>query len=495
MTILLSIVSGFATGIFLRSVLGEGWPVATFFVLLAIVCGGAAIRTPRRAYGACVFAFAFVALGMGRAWLSEGPPPPAFLAAVGHRVSYEGVVTSDPDLRDASARIAVSVRTGSAETAVLAVVPRTALAEVGDRVRVSGTLERPKAFADEDGRVFRYDAYLEKQGIRFLLSYGSIRVTRAAPWYSVPAALARAKHWFEGGLARALPEPYASLAGGIVIGGKSGLGKELQAAFVASGLVQVIVLSGYNVMVVADWVLAGLARTRLKRSSSAALAAAALLVFVGIAGFSATALRAALMAFIALYAKATGRSYAASRALLAVVFLMLLLNPLYLAFDPSFDLSVAATAGLIWLSSGLAARLGFVRNAFWREAIATTLAAQLAVLPLLLYETGTLSLVAIPANLLIAPFVPLAMAASAIAGIVGALLPPLAVFAGLPAYLAGAYLLAVARGAALVPYGDFALPAFPFALVVLAYAALVAIAASKRFSATVQLQFLKKASI
>ena len=56
------------------------------------------------------------------------------------------------------------------------------------------------------------------------------------------------------------------------------------------------------------------------------------------------------MAFIALYARATGRSYAAGRALLFVVFLMLLWNPLYLAFDPGFGLSVAATAGLIWLA-------------------------------------------------------------------------------------------------------------------------------------------------
>ena len=61
-------------------------------------------------------------------------------------------------------------------------------------------------------------------------------------------------------------------------------------------------------------------------------------------------MRAALMAFVALYARATGRTYTAGRALLFVVFLMLLWNPLYLAYDPGFGLSVAATAGIIWLA-------------------------------------------------------------------------------------------------------------------------------------------------
>ena len=55
------------------------------------------------------------------------------------------------------------------------------------------------------------------------------------------------------------------------------------------------------------------------------------------------------MAVIALYARATGRSYAASRALLFAVLLMLVWNPLYLVFDPGFGLSVVATAGIIWL--------------------------------------------------------------------------------------------------------------------------------------------------
>ena len=230
-----------------------------------------------------------------------------------------------------------------------------------------------------------------------------------------------------------------------------------------------------------------------------------------------------LMALIALYARYTGRTYAASRALLFVILLMLLWNPLYLAFDPGFSLSVAATAGLIWLApilerflqerGGLhflrvmpsAAQRNALKNAiferpsFWINAIATTLSAQIAVLPLLLYFTGNLSFIAIPANVFVMPFVPLAMAWSFVAGIGGMLfahfVPLLAIGIGFPAYLLNAFLMFVAQTSAALPYATFLLPAFPFWLVLVVYAALMYfIARSNRSSITPQFILAKNAS-
>jgi competence protein ComEC len=178
---------------------------------------------------------------------------------------------------------------------------------------------------------------------------------------------------------------------------------------------------------------------------------------------------------------------------------MLLWNPLYLVFDPGFGLSVVATAGLIWLAPIIENFLSFIKNPFWKNAVATTLAAQIAVLPLLLYDTGNLSLVAIPANLLVMSVMPLAMGLSALAGfagmIFGTIAPILGIVLSYPAYLANAYLIFVARGAAALPLAAFTLPLFPFWLVLVAYAGLIYIASSKRFSTTLQLRFAKNASI
>jgi len=224
---------------------------------------------------------------------------------------------------------------------------------------------------------------------------------------------------------------------------------------------------------------------------------AALLLFVGIAGISSTAVRAAIMAVIALYARATGRSYAASRALLFAVLLMLLWNPLYLVFDPGFGLSVAATAGIIWLSPLIEARFSRLWP-FLANTLATTLAAQLSVLPLLLYNIGLFSLVALPANLLVNPLVPLAMASSAVAGIIGMtigpLIPIITTVVGFPTLILMRYFIFVAEKSSALPYAAFTLERFPLIFVFAAYAALIYIVASKRFSTTPQLRLAKKAS-
>ncbi len=494
------IVSGFASGVFLRSLFSFEWQPIAFVFLLTLLFAGAAISKSRRVYSFGAIFFLLVAFGMVRASVADTPLPDTFARDIKQRVSYEGVVVSSPDMRDTNQRVEIRVTKFGETTRVLAVAPRYPRVSFGDRVYVTGTLTVPEAFADDNGRVFHYDKYLQRDGVRFILNFAFIRVEAAAPWYSILAALAQVKRAFQGGIAATLPEPHASLASGITIGGKSGLGNDLKEVFVRSGLIHIVVLSGYNVMIVAEMIIAALALTRLPRQWGAVAGAFALLVFVGIAGVSTTAVRAALMALIALYARATGRSYAAGRALLVVIFCMLLWNPLYLAFDPGFGLSVAATAGIIWLAPIIEVfLLSKMNGSFWKNIIATTLAAQLAVLPLLLYVTGNLSLVAIPAGLLALPLIPLAMGFSALAGIVGIVFgsfaPLLGIIGAFPAYLATAYLLFIAKGAAVLPFAAFTLPPFPFWLVIAAYAGLLYFVSSKRFSTTDQLRFAKNASI
>jgi competence protein ComEC len=509
MSLLLSLVTGFASGVFLRSVFSFEWQPVAFLFLLIVLFSSAAFLRPRLGYTLGAVFCLLCALGMLRTSLTDTPLPQTFADDLRHRVTYAGVVVTDPDVRETTQRVQVRVSTGDESTIVLVVAKPYPTVGVGDTVSISGTLFKPTPFDTDGGRIFHYDKYLQRDGVRFLLSFATIRVEESAPWYSVPAALARIKHTFLRGLDATLPDQNAALAGGIVIGGKTGLSKELQNAFIKSGLVHVIVLSGYNVMIVAEWVMELLALATSSRRTRAIAGAAALLLFVGIAGFSATAVRATLMALIALYARATGRTYTASRALFVAVLLMLIWNPLYLVFDPGFGLSVTATAGLIWLSpifeaSILRARKRFGRGEpnriqkFWIEAASTTLAAQTGVLPLLLYNTGNLSFVALPANLLVIAVTPLAMALAAVAGIGGVFfassLSLIATLLALPAKLITSYIMFVAKQSAALPGAALIIPAFSFVWVLVVYAALVFIASSKRFSTTDQLTLAKKAS-
>src|SRR3989344_5281987 len=514
MIALIAIVSGFASGIFFRSLFfNSWWPV--FFILLMVaiiyfvpkllsVYSLAPLENESSSslMGLAVLFFIFVALGLVRSTVADTPLPTIFTGDLKHRVAYEGIVVGDPDVREKNQRIALVVEKGDERVGALAVMPLKNHVSVGDRIRVYGTLSLPQAFETENGRTFRYDKYLEARGSRFLIQFGAIYTTEEATWYSLPAALARIKHSFLDGLNRALPKPDSALAGGIVIGGKQGLGTELQDAFTRSGLVQIIVLSGYNVMIVAEWVMIFFAYCRLPRKIQFFAGGAALLLFVGIAGISATAVRAAIMAGVALYARATGQKLAARRALLFTVLVMLIWNPLYLVFDPGFGLSVAATAGIICLAPLFEVRFSRLWP-FLRNVVATTLAAQVSVLPLLLYDIGLFSLVALPANILVNPLVPLAMASAAIAGVVGMILGPfmpiVTTIVGYPAYVLTSYFIFIAEKSSALPFAAFNLPLFSFWLVLIAYAILVyfvrRLADQKRLSITDQFKLAKKASI
>ena len=525
MSALIAVTAGFVSGLGLRSLFVFGWQVVVALLVLALIFVGVRYVKPRPRFTLAILFFIAAALGMVRASFADTPLPSNFASHIGERVQYAGTIVADPDVRENSQRITLQISRGGETTRMLAVAKKDVVLSVGERVWVSGTLALPQPFDTEGGRVFRYDKYLERDGIRFMLNFAYIRIDTLAPWYSLPAFLARIKHTFLDGLSIVLPDPYAALAGGIVIGGKTGLPTELQTAFIHSGLVQIIVLSGYNVMVVATWIMSLLSLTKLSRRWVTISGAVSLTLFVGIAGFSATAIRATLMALIALYARATGRTYDAGRALLFAILLMLIWNPLYLVFDPGFGLSVAATAGLIWLSPLIEVRLAqwsrFLRvmpsaaflkgkakrsqkmrplSDFWRQILATTFAAQLAVLPLLLYDMGILSLVAVPANILVAPVIPLAMGWSVIAGFAGILfggaLPILASILAAPTFVLMWFIIKVATVSSSFSMSAVMLPAFPFWVVLLAYALIVyrAMLASKRFSGTAQFTFAKKAS-
>src|SRR3989344_525087 len=309
MSFLVTIVSGFAGGGIVAVGFWYGVGGAVFCAVVAALVSAAWFLKGRRAYSlAAVFCLCLV-LGIGRAAIADTPLPSVFWQDIRQRVSYDGVVVADPDLRDANQRVQIRVKRGGQTTTVLAVAPRSPAVMVGDTVSVFGTLLPVQPFLDDGGRVFRYDKYLERDGVRFIMNFAYLRVITPAPWYSLPAALARVKHAFLDGLSATMPEPHASLAGGVVIGGKTGLGNDLKDAFVRSGLVQIIVLSGYNVMIAAELIMKLLGLTKLPKRWRVAVGVIAILLFVGIAGASATALRAMLMAFIALYARATGRTY------------------------------------------------------------------------------------------------------------------------------------------------------------------------------------------
>jgi len=453
---------GFLGGVFIASFFSSFYFA---FCLIGIACG--ALFVPR---GFLFFVcFAACAVGMMRVSLVTIPESVTLNHAIGAEVSFEGTVVEEPDIREHSTRLIVQMHGG---VSVLVLAPLHSNVAYGDRIRANGLLRVPQSFDTGLGHTFNYPAYLAKDGIRYEMSFANVERVGERNLHYIKAAAIFIKQKYLEGVARALPEPHAGLAGGITAGDKRGLGSDLSDIFRIVGLVHIVVLSGYNIMVVIGCIENILNRAhRFVRVGSGIILA---IFFALMTGLAAASVRAAAMAIIATVGKATGRTYLAERALLLIAVLMNAWNPYFLVFDPGFQLSILATWGLLYVAPFIEVRLSFLTERFHiREISATTIGTQLAVLPLLLFQSGQLSLVALPANLLVLAAVPYAMLASFVAGIAGLLTGPLAPFIAFPAYVLLSYILFIAEWLAKVPFATILIGSFSFIATVLSYVALM----------------------
>ncbi len=285
----------------------------------------------------------------------------------------------------------------------------------GDRLRIRARIELPEDF---DG--FAYREYLARQGVLAIARARGAEIDARA---SGPVALlAGTRNLLLGGLNRVVPEPEAALGAGILLGVRAAIAPEINDAFATAGLTHVVAISGWNIAIVAAIVAAAvrpLGRRPGGRWTTAIVAVVVVGAYVVLAGASPSVVRAALMAGAMLIARLGGSRAHAASALELAALVMLLVAPAVL-WDVGFQLSLLATAGLIWYGAAIERRLpgwpGWIR-----EPVALTLAAQLTTLPVILVNFERLSLVAPLANVLVVPFIPVAMLLAAIASVGGVL--------------------------------------------------------------------------
>jgi competence protein ComEC len=425
----------------------------------------------------CFIAFTIIIVRFERA---PSELPDAFSPLIDVPDTLTGVIVSLPDVRETTQRVTVEIHRGIQSTRIIASTALYPSLYAGDEVRVSGTLKRPESFATDGGRTFVYDQFLRKDGIFAVMQPAHVVVTgmQKTPWLLLLRMLQQMKESIINALSQSLPEPESSLAVGLIVGGKQGLGDRLIDSFTRAGMLQIVVLSGYNVMIVANVLMRCL--SMLPKKIAYGFGMASIACFILMAGGGSAALRAGLMACIAISAHTFGKQYDVLRALFASALLLGMWNPLMIVYDPGFQFSFLATFGLIVGTPLLAPRLLFLRHPALIEAVAGTFAAELMLLPLLLWQTGNLSLVSMVANIIAMPAVPYAMGAGVLAGVIafvfGHVAPMLVTIGGIPAYLPLAYIIKVATLSASLPFAEVVLPAFPFWIAGAAYAALACLA-------------------
>ncbi|MBI3522273.1 MAG: ComEC/Rec2 family competence protein [Chloroflexi bacterium] len=219
-------------------------------------------------------------------------------------------------------------------------------------------------------------------------------------------------------LRRLVPDPESAILLGIVLGERQSIPATLNAAFARSGTTHLLAISGFNMTLVGAAV--GLAaRGHLRASLVALLTVLAVALYSVLVGLSGSVLRAALMAGVAALAVALGRPSAGANALCASIAAILIADPAMVG-DVGFALSAAATAGLLGLQRPIADRCARLPTAI-AEGLATTLAATLPTLPLVLAVFGRVSLIAPLANLVAVPLFPALMVSGIAASALGAI--------------------------------------------------------------------------
>ncbi|MBY0310234.1 ComEC family competence protein [Patescibacteria group bacterium] len=464
-------VLAFTLGVALRTVLAV--PLA-FAGLLVVI--GAALLVIIRRYGASPALLLICAAGVGfslgvvrtdYAWSQLGVSP--LVAAVGNKITLEGVVAREPERREQSLHVYIKM----GDNLILVTTDRYEAIAFGDRVLVTGQLLVPESFTTDLGRTFNYPGYLRARGVEYRMSFpDEVVVLNSAQGNTVLAGLYSFKETFISALARVLPEPALGLGVGLLLGVKQSLGEEIEDAFRTTGIIHIVVLSGYNLALVVTFVTVLLSFLLTPRPR-VVLALLALALFTLLVGLSATVVRAATMAALALIAQAFGRGYIILRGLLFAGVLMLVWNPWLLMYDIGFQFSFLATLGLILVAPQLETL--FVEGKWMmssRQFFIATLAAQVAVTPLLLYHIGEVSLIALLVNVLVLPAVPFAMMLTFITGVAALVVPAVATVSAYPTTLVLTYIIETAQLFATVPYAAVPVPQFSFGWVIVAYAVL-----------------------
>ena len=191
----------------------------------------------------------------------------------------------------------------------------------------------------------------------------------------------------------------AGLLVGMALGDTSLLPAELEHDFRAAGLTHLMAVSGANLAVV---LAAGLWLARVAGAGRPTLAAVGMVLvvlLVVVTRWEPSVLRAGVMAGLVLFGVATGRGPGGRRALCLAVVVLLLADPA-LAGALGFQLSVAATAGVLWLGPLAAGALPDRVPERARKAVGMTLGAQATAVPAIALALGPVSLAGLPANLL-----------------------------------------------------------------------------------------------
>lgn len=320
--------------------------------------------------------------------------------------------------------------------------------EFGDNLQVEGVLEKPKNFSD-----FDYVSYLRKEGVKYTIGFPEIgygeKEIRMGLIEKINLLIYKnifqIKNRFEAVINTSITEPNASFVNGILLGTRQNISDDLLDDFSETGTTHILAISGYNIMIISEIVLLGLIWF-FKRRTAFWISVFIIFMFIILTGSSASVVRAAIMGLLLSFVRGYGRLYDPRNSIILAGSIMIWFNPFILIFDAGFQLSFLAVIGLIYLYPWIDSKLyKLPKLGNFKEIVLMTVSAQIAVAPLLVYYFRNFSPVSLPTNILILPFVPVAMLMGFLTGLSGMIHPFAGQIIGYIAWAVTTYQIEVVR--------------------------------------------------
>lgn len=333
--------------------------------------------------------------------------------AYDQRVEFEAVVDDYPDEREDEIKYILKVTDSENKSLVgqriLITYSKFPKYSFSDKLLVSSTLTKPEKFED-----FDYPRFLAKDRI-FALAYSSQydedylkieKITNDKDEFNIKKSIFSFRDLVYLRLKSFLSEPHSGVVSAITLGLKKAIPENFLEKLRSVGVSHIVVISGFHVAVILKILIDS--SLNLSRKLVFISGSLFLLFFVIFTGAGASVIRASIMVWLFLLAKIIGRKGKMLNVLVFTIFVMILFNPLILASDVSFQLSVCAVFGLIYLQPIFEKWFSNLPK-FFVTILSATFAAQVATLGISMYQFGTVSVIAPISNIIIVPIVPFIM--------------------------------------------------------------------------------------
>ena len=304
----------------------------------------------------------------------------------------------------------------------------------GDKLILIGNLSRPAGFGDKR---YTYRDYLMRQGIYLTMHIkSSLQIILQE---NVGAKLVRFSFWLrvemEKIISRYLPDLPSGILSAMVLGQRRGVPWLVNNAMVKSGTVHILVVSGFNVGIVAFMINLLLKIMRIKRNARIILVVICLLIYCIVTGATNPVVRATVMGIIFLLAHIFKRQPDMYNSLACAVLFILIINPRQL-FDIGFQLSFASVLAIVYFYPKLKTflRIHNCRNKVLRfiaEGLAVSLSAWLGTMGIIAYNFRIISPITVLANMLIVPLATLITLCGFTLVLAGVFFPALAHFSSI----------------------------------------------------------------